>query len=342
VGSATDARRRPELEGVMGYFLDTFVVRTRPLAETSFSQYLSQTREMVLGGLAAADVPFDHVVREVNPRRDPSQHPIFQAFFSIRPPMPSPAPGWDLSQTDVTVGTTKFDLYLELGEWTDRMEARFFYNTEIWNADTIRRMAGHWRVLLESICRNPDEKLGELAFLTPEETADLVAPGGWNDTARPFPQTTLSSLIEEQVRRTPRAIAASFGNESWTYQQLNSRAGLFAAELKSAGVKPGSVVAVGLERSLDLLAGMIAVLKAGAAYLPLDVQMPRERILLCLADAKASAILTHADRACGWQFSESGLEGDRRGGLARIAGAGLIGERSRRYGLCDLYVRNHG
>ncbi len=297
VGSATDARRRPELEGVMGYFLDTFVVRTRPLAETPFSQYLSQTREMVLGGLAAADVPFDRVVREVNPRRDPSQHPIFQAFFSIRPPMPSPAPGWDLSQTDVTVGTTKFDLYLELGEWTDRMEARFFYNTEIWNADTIRRMAGHWRVLLESICRNPDEKLGDLAFLTPEETAALVAPGGWNDTARPFPQTTLSSLIEEQVRRTPRAIAASFGNERWTYQQLSSRAGLFAAELKSAGVKPGSIVAVGLERSLDLLAGLIAVLKAGAAYLPLDVQMPRERILLCLADAKASAILTQRSLA---------------------------------------------
>ncbi len=297
VGSATDARRRPELEGVMGYFLDTFVVRTRPLAETPFSEYLSQTREMVLGGLAAADVPFDRVVREVNPRRDPSQHPIFQAFFSIRPPMPSPAPGWDLSQTDVTVGTTKFDLYLELGEWTDRMEARFFYNTEIWNADTIRRMAGHWRVLLESICRNPNEKLGDLAMLTPEEAASLMAPGGWNDTARTFPQTTLSSLLEEQVRRTPRAIAASFGNERWTYQQLNSRAVLFAAELQAAGVKPGSIVAVGLERSLDLLAGLIGVLKTGAAYLPLDVQMPRERILLCLADAKVSAILTQRSMA---------------------------------------------
>jgi amino acid adenylation domain-containing protein len=297
VGSATDARRRPELEGVMGYFLDTFVVRTRPLAETSFSEYLSQTREMVLGGLAAADVPFDRVVREVNPRRDPSQHPIFQAFFSIRPPMPSPAPGWDLSQTDVTVGTTKFDLYLELGEWPDRMEARFFYNTEIWNDDTIRRMAGHWRVLLESICRNPDEKLGNLAILTPEEKDAVLAQGGWNDTVRAFPQTTLSSLIEEQVHRTPRAIAASFGNERWTYQQLNSRAGLFAAELQSAGVKPGSIVAVGLERSLDLLAGLIAVLKTGAAYLPLDVQMPRERILLCLADAKASAILTQRSLA---------------------------------------------
>ncbi len=130
VGSPSDARRRPELEGVMGYFLDTFAIRTRPSPGTRFSEYLSQTRESLLSGLAAADVPFERVVKELNPKRDSSRHPVFQAFFSIRPPMPRFAEGWNLSQMDVTVGTSKFELYLELCERPEQMEARFFFSTD--------------------------------------------------------------------------------------------------------------------------------------------------------------------------------------------------------------------
>ncbi len=294
VGSAADGRRCPELERVIGYFIDTFAVRTRPLARISFAEYLAQTREAVLGSLAAADVPFDHVVREINPPRDPGLHPIFQAFFSMRPRMSAPTEGWKLSQTEVTVGATKFDLYLELGESPGRMEARFFYNTDIWQPDTIRRMAAHFCVLLGSICRNPDEELGNLEVLTAEETAEMLGPGGWNDTAMAIPPLTLSGLVEEQSRRTPDSMAAGCGQERWTYRELDARAELLAQELRAAGVKRDSIVAVGLERSLDLLAGLLAVLKTGAAYLPLDVEMPRERILLCLQDAKPSAVLTQS------------------------------------------------
>jgi amino acid adenylation domain-containing protein len=292
IGSAADARRRPELESVMGYLLDTFAIRTRPLAELRFTDYLAQTRDAVLGGLAAAEVPFDRVVQEVNPKRDSRQHPIFQAFFSIRPPMPEFAAGWNLTQMDVTVGTSKFILHLELGERPDYLEARFLYSTDIWDAATIKRMAAHWVVLLESVCQNPDSSLGSLAILTSAENAALLAPGGWNDTERALPQATLSALFERQVRETPHTVAATFGNESWTYEELNSRANVLAALLRTAGVMRGSIVAIMLDRSLDLLAGLLAVLKTGAAYLPIDIRMPRERIALCLADAKPSAILT--------------------------------------------------
>jgi amino acid adenylation domain-containing protein len=292
VGSATDARRRPELEHVMGYFLDTFAIRSRPAAELRFTEFLAQIRDSVLGGLSAADVPFDHVVKAINPRRDAGQHPIFQSFFTIRPPMPPLPDGWDLTQTDVTVGTSKFDLYLELGERPDRMEGRFFFSTDIWDRSTIKRMAANWLVLLQSICRNPESTLRDLQILTAEEMANLVGAGGWNDTATAFPQATLNTLFEDQVRRSPSVLAAVFGNESWTYEQLNSRADAIASMLRAAAVTRGSIVAILLDRSLDMLAGLIAVLKTGAAYLPLDLQMPRERIALCIADAQPSAILT--------------------------------------------------
>ncbi|HEY4354352.1 MAG TPA: amino acid adenylation domain-containing protein [Acidobacteriaceae bacterium] len=294
VGGATDARRRMELEPLMGYFLDTFAVRTRPTADKKFSAYLREVKYVVLEALDAADVPFDRVVQEVNPRRDNSHHPIFQAFFSIEPPVAPFADGWDLTQMDVTVGSSKFDLYLELDERPDHMAARFMYNTDIFDAVTIRRMAGHWQQMLESVCRTPDATLGELPFLTAGEMEQLAGPGGWNDTAQPIPQATLHRLIEEQAARTSQSVAAVLGSERWTYAELLARANELADALRAAGAGPGTLVAVFLQRSLDLLAGLIAVAKTGAAYVPMDPETPQARIALCLDDAKPVAVLTSA------------------------------------------------
>jgi amino acid adenylation domain-containing protein len=292
VGSVSGSRRQPELQAVMGNFLHTFAIRTRPLAQSRFSDYLAQVRKSVLGGMLAAEVPFDRVVQRINPKRENGQHPIFQSFFSVRPPMPRFPEGWDLTQMDVTVEASKFDLFMEVCERLDCMEGRLLYSTEIWDAATIRRMVAHWIVLLQSVCRNPASTLGDLTLLTPEENAALLGPGGWNDTTRPFPQATLNTLIESQVRRTPYAIAAGFENERWTYAELNSRADVLASSLRAVGVQRGSVVALALDRSLDLLAGLLAVLRTGAAYLPVDIHMPRQRIAHCLADARPAAILT--------------------------------------------------
>ncbi len=292
VGSVGDGRRRPEFEALMGCFLDTFSVRTHPAAELRFSEYLAQTRETVLGAIVAADVPFDRIVQEINPPRDARYHPVFQAFFNIRPQVHPLLEGWNLTTMDVTPKTTKFVLNLELCEWPDYLEARFLYSTENWEPRTIRRMAAHWLVLLRSVCLNPETKIGELAILTPEESASLSGAGGWNDTNRDFPQKPLQSLIEDQVCRTPHAVAASFAGEHWTYGQLNLRAEILAAQLRTAGVTRESTVAIALDRSLDMLAGLFAVLKTGAAYLPLNIHLPSEQIALQLTDAKPAAILT--------------------------------------------------
>ena len=292
VGGVTDARKRPELESLMGYFLSTFAMRTKPSATKSFVNYLGEVRNEVLAALEAADVPFDQVVQAVQHKRDSRSHPIFQAFFSIEPPVEPFAPGWDLTQMDVTVGAAKFDLYLELDQRPDHMAARFMYNADIFKPETIQRMAEHWLVMLLAVCRTPECSLGELPVLTDAEIAQMTGTGGWNDTARSFPSQTLHRLIEAQALRTPDAIAAIFGEQQWNYAQLMARVRVLACALERAGAGSGTVVAVLLPRSLDLLAGILAVLYTGAAYLPLDPETPLSRVALCIEDAKPVTIFS--------------------------------------------------
>jgi amino acid adenylation domain-containing protein len=292
VGSVADARRRPELENILGYILDTFALRSRPSGELSFLQFLTETRKSLLEALNAADVPFERIVQGINPKRSTRHHPVFQAFFTMRPSMPTFPEGWRLTQMDVTVDASKFLLYLDVCERPDHVEARFLYCNAVWQAETIRRMSAHWLVLLESICRHPERSLGQLSLLTQEEVASHFEAGGWNDTQRAMPLKTVDALFEQQARLTPHAVAAVFGQKSWTYADLDSRAEAIASKLRNVGVKTGSIVAILLERSLDLLAGLIAVLKTGAAYLPIDPSSPDRAIEDALANAETSVILT--------------------------------------------------
>ncbi len=290
IGGAADARLQPGLEEMPGYILNTIPIRTRPTSQIPFAQFLHQVRDSVLEGLAAAEVPFDEVVRAFGGQRG-SDLPIFQAFFSIEPPAPDFPDGWDLTQMDVTVGASKFDLYLELDQRPEAITARFIYNTDIFDAATIRRMADHWRVILESLPSRPDCPLGLLPMLTEAEMAQRIGPGSWNDTAFPFPQQTMHSLIEVQARSSPHATAIVYGKRTWTYSQLMERVEELSAGLRAAGVKRGDLVAVHLERSMDLVAGLLAVLKAGAAYLPLDPEVPRARLAVLIENAEPRFIL---------------------------------------------------
>lgn len=290
VGGAADARRQTELEGVMGYMLETIPIRTRPSCNTSFSQFLLEVRDSVLGALAAAEVPFDEIVRAIGGHRG-NHSPIFQAFFSIEPPAPAFIDGWDLTQMDVTVGAAKFDLYLELDERPEALAARFLYNTDIFDAATIRRMAGHWRVILESLPDNSNCPLGSLPVLTAAEVAQRLGPGGWNDTEAAFPQVPLHSLVEAQAKCTPHAPAIAVGERTWDYADLMKRVDELSAGLLAAGVKRGDLVAVHLQRSADLVAGLLAILKAGAAYMPLEPEAPSARLALLIDNAKPEFIL---------------------------------------------------
>ena len=195
---------------------------------------------------------------------------------------------------DVAVGAAKFDLYLELDERPDHMAARLMYSTDLFDATTIERMAAHWQVLLEAVCRDPAQTLGELPFLTSAEIAQLTGPGGWNDTACSFPQGTLHELIAAQARESPERVAVVFGETFATYAQLTARATALASALRAAGAARGSIVAVLLPRSLDLLAALVAVMRTGAAYLPLDPDTPPARIALSLDDAQPVVVLTTA------------------------------------------------
>ncbi len=290
IGGAVDMRRRPELQRVMGYFLNSVALRSRPSGTLTFRDYLEQVKGIVLDAVAASDVPFEHVVRELRPPRDASHHPFFDVLFSMEPPAPALPEGWDLTQMEVTVGTAKFDLYLELDESPDGIIGRFIYSTDLFEAPTIRRMIGHWVRLLQSVVATPKARLMDLPMLTPEESRRLLIQ--WNATTQEVPSTTLPAWFEEQVRRAPDRIAVKFEKRSLTYRELDRCAEALAARLRATGIGRERLVGVFLERSLEMIVALLAVLKSGAAYLPLDPGLPRARIDLVVRDARCSALVT--------------------------------------------------
>jgi amino acid adenylation domain-containing protein len=293
IGGVTDMRRRPELEGVVGYFLNSVPLRTRPALDKAFRSYLAEVQDCVVAALDASEAPFDLIVQAVSPRRDGARHPLFQVLFSIEPPAPPFADGWDLTQMDVTISTAKFDLYLELDERDDHFIGRFLYSAEKFSPAAIRRMIDHWRTLLASAIAEPQSSLGRLELLTQAERSELLERR--NSTAAKAPNACLHALFERQARRTPRAIAVEDGTERWTYAKLDRRADEIASRLRAAGVAAGDLVGVSIGRSATAVAGLLAVLKCGAAYLPLDPALPAARLRLLLEDARPAVTL--ADHA---------------------------------------------
>jgi amino acid adenylation domain-containing protein len=290
IGTAANGRRQPELQGMMGYILDTFPVRSKPVAERPFSAFLAEVRSSLLGSLGSAEVPFDRIVQAAGLKRDPSYHPIFQTLFSFLPPMASPPDGWDLQPKMVDTGCAKFDIYVEVEERDADTAACILYNKDLFDAATIQRMIGHWTTLLEGVCANPDAKLGELPLLTAAERETMLVT--WNATDAAVSATTMHELVSEQARRTPDAIAVEFERTRLTYAQMEDRAERFATVLREAGAGPGKLVAICIDRSENLLVGLLGILKTGATYLPLDPGTPLARITLCLEDAAPAVLLT--------------------------------------------------
>ena len=293
IGGVTDTRRRPELQDVVGYFLNSLVLRTRPSGDLTFREYLLQTRDAVTGALGASDIPFDRIVREIAPKRDLGAHPLFQVLFSIEPPAPTFGADWDLTQMDVTVGAAKFDLYLELDERPEGLIGRFLYSTELFDAATIRRMIEHWRTILEGVIADPGCTLARLPLMTAAEMHQSLVD--WNATGQKVPQLALHQWFEAQARQTPHAVAVVCHRRSWTYDELNRRAAILAARLRKVGVKKGTLAAICTDRSFDMVAGILAILKAGGAYLPLDPEFPKERLKLIIDDARPPVLLTQRD-----------------------------------------------
>ena len=291
IGGVTDTRRRPELQKVVGYFLNSLVLRSKPQGRQRFREYLAQVGDAVVGALERKR----RAVRPHRPRhsaqaRALSAHPLFQVLFSVEPPAPIFADGWDLTQMDVTVGASKFDLYLELDERPEGMIGRFLYSTELFDAPTIRRMIEHWRTILEAIVADPDCLLERLPLLTPGESEQLLTK--WNDTAAEIPHATIQQLFEDQAARSPHATAVECGGKSLSYQSLNRKANALANRLRGEGAATGTLVAICVERSVEMMVGLLAILKTGAAYLPLDPGFPPQRLAMILQDAQPALLLT--------------------------------------------------
>jgi amino acid adenylation domain-containing protein/FkbM family methyltransferase len=291
IGTGTTSHQGPEFKGLLGFFLNTLVLRTNLSQNPTFHELLIRVREVTLSALAHNDVPFEYVVKELQPERNLSQNPLFQVLLTFVPSPPSLSSGWTLTQMEVHTDTSKFDLYLELDDRQEGLIGRFVYNTDLFDESTIARMAGHWQILLESVVADPMQRLSELSILTEAERQQLLFE--WNDAAVTSSGCQcLHQLFEAQVERTPDAVAVVFEGEYLTYRELNNKANQLSHYLQKLGVRPEVMVGFCVDRSLEMVVGLLSIIKAGAAYVPLDPASPHERLSFILADTQAPVLLS--------------------------------------------------
>lgn len=292
VGSPIANRNHSELKRLIGFFVNTLVLRTNLGGNPIFRELLGRVRQVALGAYAHHDLPFEQLVEALRPQRDVSYNPLFQVSFTFQnAPQLEEIPGLTLNQIKVESLTSQFDLSLFIEITQGKLTASFEYNTDLFEDATITRMLGHFRNLLEGIVVNPDQSLSELPLLSEaEQHQQLVA---WNDTQTEYPKDLcIHRLFEAQVERTPDATAVVFENQQLTYRELNNRANQLAHHLQKLGVAPEVLVGICVERSLEMVIGLLGILKAGGAYVPLDPSYPRERLSFMLSDSQASVLLT--------------------------------------------------
>ena len=295
VGSPIANRNRAEIQGLIGFFVNTLVLRTDLSGDLTFRQLLARIREVSLEAYAHQDLPFEKLVEELQPERKLSYNPLFQVAFVLQtaPVAAESIAGLNLALLDFENQTAKVDLTLYLEENQEEISGQFEYSTDLFDAVTIRRMAGHFLTLLEGIAANPERRIEELPLLGEKERHQLLVE--WNDTRADYPSDLcIHQLFEAQVDRTPDAIAVVLEDQKLTYRELNKRANQLAHYLQKLGVKPEVLVGICVERSLDTIVGILGILKAGGAYVPLDPAYPRERLAFTLEDAQISVLLTQA------------------------------------------------
>ncbi|MGJ5672511.1 MAG: non-ribosomal peptide synthase/polyketide synthase [Nostochopsis sp.] len=299
VGTPIANRDRSEIEGLIGFFVNTLVMRTNLAENPSFSELLPQIREMALSAYAHQDLPFEMLVEALQPERELSHTPLFQVMFVLQNTnIPEiELTGLTVSSLPIETSTAKFDITLVMENTDTGLMGWWEYNTDLFDSSTIERMVGHFVTLLEGIVANPSQQISQLPMLTASEQQQLLVE--WNDTKTDYPQDKcIHQLFEKQVELTPDHVAVVFENvetrhaASLTYRELNSRANQLAHYLQSLGVKPDTLVGICVERSLEMMVGLLGILKAGGAYVPLDSEYPTERLRFMLEDTQLSIILT--------------------------------------------------
>ena len=294
VGSPIAGRNRAEIEELIGYFVNTLVLRTDLSGNPSFQELLARVRSVTLDAYSHQDLPFEKLVEELNPERSLSYSPLFQVMFVLQntPERVKQVPGLTEESVQLEAETAKFDLLLSVTEKDGTLVCSWNYSTDLFDAGTIERMTAHFQTLLEGIVDNPQQPIAQLPLLPSNEREQLAE---WNDTYTEYPRDKcIHSLFEEQVERTPNAVAVVFEEQQLTYRELNERANKLAHYLQKLGVKPDELVGICVERSIEMVVGLLAILKAGGAYLPIDPGYPQERIGFMLSDSQLSVILTQS------------------------------------------------
>ena len=314
IGTPVANRDRPELQELIGLFVNTLVLRADLSGSPKFRDLLFRVRDMCLEAYAHQELPFEKLVEELHPDRELSRNPLFQAMFVLNnaPQFTTEIAGIKWHRIPIDPGTAKFDLTMALAETEGRLQGSFEYSTDRFDPPTIERMASHWQTLLEGIVADPSQPISTLPLLTAVERQQILVE--WNDTNADYPNDKcIHQLFEEQVERTPDAIALEFEGKEITYRQLNRQANQLAHYLISLGIGPEKLVGICFERSIEMVVGLLGILKAGGAYVPLDPAYPKERLRFMLEDAQVSVLLTQEklveDR--GWRV----LDGDPRSSI---------------------------
>jgi len=293
VGSPIAGRTMPETESLIGLFINTLALRSSLAGNPSFTEFLDRVKESALGAYAHQDLPFERLVKEVHPERTLAHNPLFQVIFVLQS---EEIPAWDLPGLTVShfrVGhvMANYDLTLDIVERDGRLVCLFESNADLIAPATIERMMEHFQALLEGIIRNPEKKISELSLMSETERKKLLVE--WNDTRTDYPANKcVHDLFEQQVLLRPEATAVVFDDQCLTYRELNRQANLVANYLRTLGVGPDVLVGVRMERSSRLIVALLGIIKAGGAYLPLDLSYPQERSAFMLADAQAPVLLT--------------------------------------------------
>ncbi|MDC0706903.1 amino acid adenylation domain-containing protein [Stigmatella sp. ncwal1] len=295
-GYVTAGRERREVEGLIGFFVNTLALRVDLSGAPSFRTLLARTRVASMEAFAHQELPFEQLVDALQLERDLSRSPLFQVMLVHQPLSKAGLglPGLSLGSMDIQPETAKFDLTLLLHD-TERgtVAGSWEYNTDLFDAGTIARLAKHYEQLLQAIVAHPDQRITELGMMGEEERRELVE--GWNQTGAEYErQKCVHELFEEQAKRTPEALAVRDGREQVTYGELNRRANQLAQMLVKKGVGPEQVVGLCTERTVGTVVGLLGILKAGGAYVPLDPAYPVERLRYMLEDTGAKVVVTQS------------------------------------------------
>ena len=295
VGTSVAGRNRKELEGLIGFFVNSLVLHTDLSSASSFRDVVRGVKATAIGAYAHQELPFERLVEEFPADRSLSYTPLFQVFFSLQnaPLASKELTGLKTEALGEQSRASKFDLSLDMMEAGDRIGGSFEYNTDLFEAETIKRMIGHFQTLLQSVVNHPEQSIARLPLLPEAERQQLLSLSKHSQPVS-TPPFCLHELFEAQVEQRPHAVALICEDQQLTYGELNSRANRLAHSLRERGVGPDVLVSICVERSLELVVGLLGILKAGGAYVPLDPAYPNERLAFLLDDSGAQILLTQS------------------------------------------------